>query len=75
MCKSLNFPLDDVVAPEGVHEDGRCHLVGFHVDSTEMETPLDLSERLGMSQTMVSRIAWRIGTCMLEAHERTVRGG
>lgn len=66
VCELLEFPIADVQAPEGVNH-GECQLVGFHVEDVEMEMPLELCERLGMTKTMLSRIAWRIGTCMLEA--------
>ena len=66
MCKLLRFPIDDVTAPEGVHR-GETETVGFQVDSVEMEVPLELCEALGMTKTMFSRVAWRIGTSMMHA--------
>lgn len=66
MCELLDYPIEDVTAPEGVHE-GETLTVGFQVDSVEMEVPLELCEALGMTKTMFSRVAWRIGTCLMHA--------
>lgn len=66
VCELLEYPIEDVPAPEGVHQ-GACKTVAFHVDKVELDVPLELCDALGITKTMLSRIAWRIGTCMLEA--------
>lgn len=73
VCDLLKFPIADVQAPEYKNVD--CKLVGFHVEDFEMEGPIELAEQLGMTKTMLSRIAWRIGTCMLEARTLEVNRG
>lgn len=70
----MGFPIDDVAAPEGVHK-GECTSVAFHVDTFEMGGVLELCESLGLTKTMLSRVAWRIGTSMLEARATEADGG
>ena len=72
MLQSMEFPAEDVAAPEDM-ATGEAALVSFHVDDVEMEMPLELAETLGLTKTMLARVAWRIGTCLMEAHTKATR--